>query len=185
MNLRVVLRNRFTISSLFHFKDRIPKCLRSGIVYKFSCSSCEESYIGSTYVRLYSRVCEHKGVSDRNQTMLLSPKNLSIRDHSHECDTPFSIEDFTILDSEPKHSSLRLLESLYIISIGQRSMVAHPPTPYVLLDRWATPPYNGFESVSEMYLRIWVRTKVFHVSAISTSACASNIYFYVLGIIVC
>ena len=114
LNLKVVLRNRFTISSLFHFKDRIPKCLRSGIVYKFSCSSCEESYIGSTYVRLYSRVCEHKGVSDRNQTMLLSPKNSSIRDHSHQCDTPFSIKDFTILDSEPTHSSLRLLESLYI-----------------------------------------------------------------------
>ena len=49
LNPKVVLRNRFTISSLFHFKDRVPKCYRSGIVYKFRCSSCEESYIGSTY----------------------------------------------------------------------------------------------------------------------------------------
>ena len=116
MNPKIVLRNRFTVSSLFKFKDRIPKCLRSGIVYQYRCSSCEESYIGSTYVRLYTRVCEHKGIqiSDRTQNMLSSPKNSAIREHSHTCDTPFSIDDFTVLDAEPFPFSLRLLESLYI-----------------------------------------------------------------------
>ena len=111
---KIVLRNRFTISSLFRFKDRIPKCLRSGVVYRFRCSSCEESYIGSTYVRLYTRVCEHKGISDRTKNMLATPKYSSVREHSHSCDTPFSIDDFTILANEPSHFALRILESLYI-----------------------------------------------------------------------
>ena len=113
LNPKVVLRNRLTVSSFFHFKDRIPKCLRSGIVYKFRCSSCEESYIGSTYVRLHSRVCEHKGISDRTGSMSTSPKHSSIREHSHTCDKPFSLDDITILDNEPSHTS-RILESLYI-----------------------------------------------------------------------
>lgn len=112
LNPKIVLRNQFSIASLFHFKDRIPKGSRSGVVYQFRCSSCEESYIGSTYVRLHTRVCEHKGISDRTGKMLTSPKFSSIREHSHSCDTPFSINDFTILDNE--HHSLRTLESLYI-----------------------------------------------------------------------
>ena len=195
LNPKVVLRNRFTISSLFNFKDRIPKCLRSGIVYKYSCSSCGESYIGSTYVRLYSRVCEHKGISDRNQKMLLSPKNSSVRDHSHECDTPFSIEDFTILDSEPFHSSLRLLESLYIhehkpkingnsssyplsvVRLGSpvSSAPAPPPPCSHLSARHPPPPCDDFDF--DLCVRERCSFESFNVSAIATSACDLNIYF--------
>ena len=49
--------------------------------------------------------------------MLTSPKHSSIRDHSHSCDTPFSINDFSILDTEPSRFALRILESLYTRSI--------------------------------------------------------------------
>ena len=116
---KIVLRNRFTIGSLFKFKDNVPMCIRSGVVYQFRCSSCEESYIGSTYVRLYTRVCEHKGISDRTGNILTTPKQSSIRDHSHTCDTPVSFNDFTILGSEPSHS-LRILESLFIHQLKPR-----------------------------------------------------------------
>ena len=112
LNPKIVLRNRFTIASLFRFKDRIPKYSRSGIVYEYRCSSCEESYIGSTYMRLHTRVCEHKGISDRTGKMVTSPKHSSIREHSHSCDTPFTMDNFTVLDSE--QCALRTLESLYI-----------------------------------------------------------------------
>ena len=30
----------------FHFKDRIPKYLTSGVTYKFQCGLCNESYHG-------------------------------------------------------------------------------------------------------------------------------------------
>ena len=114
MNLRLVLRNNFRIGSLFNFKDIVPKACRSAVVYKFSCPSCEGTYIGSTYVRLYSRVCQHQGKSDRTKNFLTSPVASSIRDHSLDCDTPFSIDDFKIIDMERSSFSLRILESLYI-----------------------------------------------------------------------
>lgn len=113
---KVVLRNTFTIGSIFRFKDRIPKACLSGVIYKFSCSSCEESYIGSTHVRLISRVCQHMGISDRTGSMLVNPKPSSIKDHSDVCGTAFSISDFTILRKSYLELDLRLLESLYIFT---------------------------------------------------------------------
>ena len=111
---KVVLRNTFTIGSLFRFKDRIPKACQSGVVYKFCCSSCGESYIGSTHVRLTTRVCQHMGISDRTGSMPINPKPSSVRDHSDECATAFSISDFNILRKSNLELDLRLLESLYI-----------------------------------------------------------------------
>ena len=111
---RMVLRNTFTIGSLFRFKDRVPKACCSGVVYKFSCSSCGESYIGSTYVRLRTRVCQHMGISDRTGRMALSPTSSSVRDHSLVCDRAFSITNFDILHKSHSVLDLRTLESLYI-----------------------------------------------------------------------
>ena len=114
MNPRLVLRNNFSTGSLFNFKDLVPKACRSAVVYKFSCPSCEGTYIGSTYARLHSRVCQHQGKSDRTGKQFTSPMESSIRDHSLNCDTPFSMEDFKIIDQERSNFSLRILESLYI-----------------------------------------------------------------------
>ena len=110
----VVLRNQFTIGSLFKYKDIVPKSCISGVVYKFCCPSCGGSYIGSTNVRLKTRVCQHMGISDRTGKMITSPSQSSVRDHSHQCDTPFSISDFNVLKRAQTVVDLRLLESLYI-----------------------------------------------------------------------
>ena len=40
LNPRLVLRNKFTIGSLFKFKDQVPKVCRSAVVYRFSYPSC-------------------------------------------------------------------------------------------------------------------------------------------------
>lgn len=114
LNPRLVLRNRFSIGSLFRFKDLVPKACRSAVIYKFSCPSCEGTYIGSTYVRLHSRVCQHQGKSDRTGKFSTCPVPSSIRDHALDCDTPFSIDNFTIIDHGRSNLNLRILESLYI-----------------------------------------------------------------------
>ena len=114
LNPRLVLRNKFTIGSLFKFKDQVPKVCRSAVVYRFSCPSCGGSYVGSTYARLISRVCQHQGKSHRTGKPLAYPVASSIRDHSLECDTPFTIEDFRIIDQKRSNFNLRILESLYI-----------------------------------------------------------------------
>ena len=45
---------------------------------------------------------------------LASEVESSIRDHSFDCDTPFPLDDFKIVDLERSNFILRILESLYI-----------------------------------------------------------------------
>ena len=45
-NIKVILKSTNHFSSLFRFKDVIPKDLRSHLVYKFQCSSCNATCYG-------------------------------------------------------------------------------------------------------------------------------------------
>ena len=51
------------INNMFNFKDKIPKSLLSGVVYKFTCSNCNVTYIGKTIRHLKVRVSEHLSIS--------------------------------------------------------------------------------------------------------------------------
>ena len=44
--LQIVFKNKTRLGNNFHFKDRIHKDLTSGVVYKFQCGLCNESYYG-------------------------------------------------------------------------------------------------------------------------------------------
>ena len=44
--LQIVFKNKTRLGNNFHFKDQIPKDLTSGVVYKFQCGLCNESYYG-------------------------------------------------------------------------------------------------------------------------------------------
>ena len=48
VNLRCIFVNRNTVGSLFPFKDQIPLMMSSNIIYKYSCSQCQSTYIGET-----------------------------------------------------------------------------------------------------------------------------------------
>ena len=62
-NVKVVLKSTNHLSSLFRFRDVIPKELRSHQVYKFSCSSCNATNYGKTERHLNARASEHIGLS--------------------------------------------------------------------------------------------------------------------------
>ena len=62
-NIKVILKSTNHLSSLFRFKDVIPKELRSHLVYKFSRSSCNATYYGKTERHLNVRSGEHIGLS--------------------------------------------------------------------------------------------------------------------------
>ena len=47
-NVQFVFQTKCKISNFFTFKDKIPSVLRSGIVYKFQCGSCNATYYGKT-----------------------------------------------------------------------------------------------------------------------------------------
>ena len=45
------------------FKDRLPKELTSGVVYKFQCGLCNEYYYGKCVRHLNTRIGEHIKIS--------------------------------------------------------------------------------------------------------------------------
>ena len=62
-NIKIILKSTNRVSSLFRFKDVIPKELQSHIVYKFSCGNGIGIYYGKTERHLNVRSSEHIGIS--------------------------------------------------------------------------------------------------------------------------
>ena len=61
--LQILLKNKTRLSSKSHFKDQILKYLTSGVVCKFHCGLCNESYYGEYVRHLNVRIGEHIGIS--------------------------------------------------------------------------------------------------------------------------
>ena len=116
LDFKIILFNSFNIGSIFKVKDSLPKCLRSNIIYKFSCEQCSSEYVGSTSRALYVRVCEHIGKSHRTSRPLTTPVHSAIRSHGQLCSADVSIENFSIIGSATGFD-LRILESLHILKL--------------------------------------------------------------------
>ena len=113
IDFRFVNVNSFRTSSFFNFKDRMPSDLRSSVIYKFTCPSCQAGYFGSTFRAFKNRTDEHIGQSSRTGRWLQSPPHSAVREHAELCDFILKKEHFEIIDT-CHNNNLRLLESLYI-----------------------------------------------------------------------
>ena len=114
IDFKFVFTNNFTIGSLIKRTETKTFDLASGVVYLFTCSSCNARYIGSTMRWMQHRYRNHKGVSTRTGRPLTKPEFSAIRDHSLEYDHVFTYTDFKILASANYRSDLLISESLYI-----------------------------------------------------------------------
>ena len=115
LDFKISLTNKYTIGSLFPYKDKLPMALRSKIVYSYSCVQCTSgTYIGSTMRAAYMRISEHRGRSYRTEAPLSSPQHSAIRDHATELSHVIKDSNFKILDQAQNECHLRILESLYI-----------------------------------------------------------------------
>ena len=94
--LQIVFKSQNKLTKAFRFKDRIPKELTSGVVYKFQCGLCNESYYGECVRHLNVRIGEHVG------SILL-------------CNHSLFVENFSVLTKENKKFLLELKESLLIM----------------------------------------------------------------------
>ena len=99
-------------SSFFPFKDKVPKFLRSGVVYLFKCRCCFASYVGQTTRHLYTRVSEHLGISPITGKPSTSPPMSTIFSHLKFHTANF--DDFEILSSCSGDCELMIHESLLI-----------------------------------------------------------------------
>ena len=96
------------IGKLFTFKDNIKeKHAQSLVVYRLTCETCKQTYIGKTERILAHRIKEH-----------LNPKkDSSIQTHLQENPTHvFDPENIEILDKATSNFKIRLKEELHIIT---------------------------------------------------------------------
>ena len=98
VDIKIAFRNRFTTSSLFKFKDEVPLCVRSNLVYQFNCGMCNSKYIGETSRHYTTRVAEHMGVSPRTGAPMARVQS-NVYSHFLQTGHQVSKEDFKVLYS--------------------------------------------------------------------------------------
>ena len=109
-NIKIILKSTNRLSSLFRFKDVIPKELQSHLVYKFSCSNCNVTYYGKIECHLNVRSSEHIGISHLTGKRV-ECKRSAVSDHLllHNHDRDFN--NFTILCRDNNGFRLLLKET--------------------------------------------------------------------------
>ena len=113
--LEIVFKCQTKLSNSLRFKDPIPKDLISGVVYKFECGLCSESYYGESIRHLDIRSGEHIGVSPLTGKKVKPGNNSAVRDHLLHCNYLPSFDNFNILAHENKKFLLEIKESLLIM----------------------------------------------------------------------
>ena len=102
------------LAKAFRFKGGIPEELTSGVVYKFQCWLCNESYYGECVRHLNVRIGGHIGISPLTKEKV-KPKGSVVSDHLLLCNHSLSFENFNVLTKEIKKLVLELKESLLIM----------------------------------------------------------------------
>lgn len=137
VKVNVILSSKYRLSSVFKFKDKIPDDLRSHILYKFSCTSCNAKYIGETTRHLKVRLSEHLALSyltERNtkpDTTVSTPVTKHCHGTNAHLNDPSS---FKIVGQGQNEFCLRVKESLLI----------HKDQPSLNKDDDSTPLYLFF-----------------------------------------
>ena len=82
--MQIVFKNKTTLGNNVHFKDRIPKNLTFGVVYKFQCENSSESSNGEWVRKLNVRTGEHIGTTYFGEPLVkkqVKPKNSFTANH--------------------------------------------------------------------------------------------------------
>ena len=117
---RIILVNKFTISSVLNTKTLFLLCLG----HQLFTNTCAHSVKPSTWESPPAHfTCGWPsiggGVFVLIHNILANPSHSSIRAHCEgTCNIPVSSSGFTILDSAPDFVSLRILESLHIFKLN-------------------------------------------------------------------
>ena len=114
LNIHIVFRSSTRISSFFPFKDKVPKFLRSSVVYLSKCRCCSASYVSQTTRHLHTRVSELLGISPITGEPSSSPPMSSIFSHLKATGHTANFDDFEILSFCSDDCKLMIHESLLI-----------------------------------------------------------------------
>ena len=112
--VRITTKATVRLSSLFSFKDKVPRYLSSGVIYKFTCGTCNGTYIGKSKRHQKTRFCEHLGISALTEKPSKSARPSAISDHRKFCESVNSLSSFTVIGGDSNNWHLSLKESLFI-----------------------------------------------------------------------
>ena len=112
--LKITFRSKCRLNTLFRFKDSLEKKIRSGIIYRNTCSNCKVTYYGKTFRHFYTKAAEHMGISNITGKRLKTVMQSAISDHLLQCNCTINFDDFDILATESNRFKLLLRESLLI-----------------------------------------------------------------------
>ena len=113
LDIKIYFTLQNKIGNFFKIKDTIPISLKSNIIYKWQCRSCDATYVGRTIRSARMRWFEHMGRSFRTGNHLVKPCYSAIREHSEESGHPLALEDFSVIATSRRRADLDILEALY------------------------------------------------------------------------
>ena len=116
-NLKIVFKTNRRLSSCFTFKDKFPKSLMSGVIYKYTCAGCNLSYIGCTKRYWEKRLEEHSHISARTGGPLSGLQIFAPLQHvKSNCCSARSVtrDDFEIIGRESDSYLLQVKESIFV-----------------------------------------------------------------------
>ena len=100
-----MFKSKSKLAKAFHVKDCIPNELTSGVVYKFKCGLCSESYYGKCVRHLNARIEEHIGMSPWTKKKV---KDSALSDHLLLCNHSPSFKKFIVLPKENEKIPIRI-----------------------------------------------------------------------------
>ena len=125
LQIRFVLCLTQRLSYFFSFKDKIPKGLKSCVVYYFKCRCCSASYLGQKVRHLHTRVSEPLGISALTGKESSNPKLTTILQHLNNTGHTAFLDDFKILSSCASSDELIICESLLIPKLGATHLAGY------------------------------------------------------------
>ena len=117
VKLMVIFRSQRRLKTLFRYKDMMPPDLQSYIVYRYTCGTCNSTYIGKTDRHRHIRWCEHLKIQPfRGGPSKSKQKPTAVHDHITGTGHVASLDDFEVIGRERSRNDfrLRLKESLLI-----------------------------------------------------------------------
>jgi hypothetical protein len=114
-DLIIYFRPGRRVGNFFHIKDLTPTELRSSIVYRYTCTSCQASYIGQTARHFRHRIAEHMGVSHLTWKEVKIKVHSNIREHVNCCpNSSCTPQNFKIIATGGTEQELLIKERLLI-----------------------------------------------------------------------
>ena len=114
--LKIVLKSGLKLGSFFSFKSILPFGVRSLVIYKYTCSHCNMTYIGKTKRHQLVRMCEHLGISYKtgHDSKYNPESTTAVREHIRTTKHPGNFNDFEIISYANTDFEALIKESLLV-----------------------------------------------------------------------